>query len=516
MLHAIKTEIKRISRRIHSKISQEDRVSQQHKDRFAKRTGKNPNLSQRPLLSKDKHFDPAYCARNANFLAKTIWHKVLERTYVPEPAICFRIPKPSGDYREVMAFSIPDAALANVVLRRVRNRNVKKFSSSSYAYQSDRNIFDAILALRTYDTQNKIFVIQIDFEKYFDNIPTKYLQKKIKSKNNIYITPYEKYIFEQFMHHEYIYKEKNGHAVHRHRFKGIPQGSSISLFLANLANHDLDIKLSYAAGFFVRFADDVIALCTDYSQALQIEHCFTDHCQTSGLKINRKKSPGIAILSDFPQEMRTIPSFDYLGYRFTCSGLTIQPKTIKKLKSKISRLINLYLLHYLKIGFNRFRCSSYPAPYDWDLLGLIGELRYSLYGGLDEKQLENFLQLHKRLPKMRGLMSFYCLLEDSKPLREMDGWMLSMVRRSLRERNSLIKKINYNHSCPLPSNKQLAMGTWLDPTAWDGPNKPDARMPSFVRGWRAAKKYFYTYGMKDIKAPTYGAYDNFADLFDIY
>jgi hypothetical protein len=46
-----------------------------------------------------------------------------------------------------MAFSIPDAALANVVLRRARDRNLKRLSPSSFAYHPDKNVFDAIIAL---------------------------------------------------------------------------------------------------------------------------------------------------------------------------------------------------------------------------------------------------------------------------------------------------------------------------------------------------------------------------------
>lgn len=91
------------------------------------------------------------------------------------------------------------------------------------------------------------------------------------------------------------------------------------------------------------------------------------------------------------------------------------------------------------------------APvYDWDLLGLIYEMRRSLYGGLSELELNAFIHDGKRLPKMKGLMGFYCLLEDPTPLKELDGWILNIVRRAMRARNEILHS-KYGVNCPLPS-----------------------------------------------------------------
>lgn len=514
MQHAIKLEIKRLSRRAFERIAKVKHLEKDYQTRFHKRTGIAPSLSSKKAMAPiDKHFDPSYCSRHANFLAKTIWYKVLSKTYEPKPAICHYIPKPNGAKRKIMAFAIPDAALANVVFRRTSDRNLKRLSPSSYAYHPHRNVFDAILALTEYDQCCKLFVVQIDFEKYFDNIPTHYLKQKIEDVKQISLTPHERYIFERFMRHQFANKDDYINHRFQRRHKGTPQGSSVSLLLSNLANHDLDVQLTAAAGRFVRFADDIVALCSDYSQAQQIEKCFFDHCKISGLKINSDKSPGIAILSENKQELRTFANFDYLGYRFTPHGLTIPDRTIQRLKTRVSRLINLYLLHYLKHGFNTSRSSTTQPSYDWDLLGFMSELRRSLYGGLTEAQLYDFIHSGKRLPKMRGLMGFYCLLDDPMPLKKMDGWMLNTVRRAMQTRNKLLCS-THNTSCPTPSNEQLATGRWLNPNAWRDGDPPDSRMPSMVRGWRAARKYFYTCGLEKVEAPRYVAYSEAIDLFD--
>ncbi|KCZ83527.1 RNA-directed DNA polymerase [Hyphomonas adhaerens MHS-3] len=513
MQNAIKVEIKRLAKRAFEKEANAAELEKHYQAQFAKRTGLAAGPSSRqtsPPFS--RHFDPKYCARHANFLAKTIWHKVLTKAYEPAPAICYAIPKPDGSHREVMAFSIPDAALANIVLRRSRDRNIKRLSPASYAYHPDKNVFDAILALREFDDRGKLFAVQIDFEKYFDNIPSRYLKRKLEDSGQISLTPHEKHIFDRFMHHQYAYYQDYASGSFKHRHKGTPQGSSVSLLLANLANHDLDVDLTAAAGRFVRFADDVVALSSDYAQAQLIEKCFLDHCRVSGLKVNATKSPGIAIVSSRQQELRTIPYFDYLGYRFSPSGLTAPDKTIRKLKARVSRLANLYLIHYLHAGFNNSRCSGTNPQYDWDLLGLIYELRRSIYGGLSEAEISGFIERGTRLPRMKGLMGFYCLLDDPAPLKELDGWMLSIVRRAMRTRYHILAS-KYGASCPKPTNKSLATGTWLDPAAWQGPQLPESRMPSLVRGWRAARKHFYTFGLENVEAPKYGFYSDFENLF---
>ncbi len=514
MQNALKAEIKILCLRAFKKIEQSQKTEEDYKNRFLKRTGVAAATgSTRSHLPVTKHFDPKYCSRHANFLAKTIWFKVLSKTYEPAPAVKYDIPKPGGGSREIMAFSIPDAALANVVLRRTRDRNLKRLSPSSFAYHPEKNVFDAILALKDYDHDGKLFAVQIDFERYFDSIPSWYLKKKIDDERQVSLTPSEKHVFERFLHHRYAKHSDYSRGVFKRRANGTPQGSSVSLLLANLANHDLDSKLSAAAGKFVRYADDVVALCTTYEDAQYLESCFRQHCRISGLVLNSKKSLGIAIISPKNQELRTYPHFDYLGYRFDGDGLTLPEKTKTKIKQKISRLINLYLIHYLTVGFNKDRVGYSPGPYDWDLLGLIFEMKRGLYGGLSEENLEAFVTNGRKLPKMRGLMGFYCLLDDPKPLKEIDGWILSTIRRTMVERNRILQS-KYGASCPTPSNRDLAIGSWLSPLAWQGGAPPNARVPSLVRGWRAARKHYFTFGLERVQPPSYGAYGGWDSIFE--
>ena len=402
-----------------------------------------------------------------------------------------------------MAFAIPDAGLANITLRRAQERNLKRLSPFSYAYHPDRDVFDALIALSGFITDQRLFAVQIDFKKYFDSIPTRYLTSCVDNPELISLTPHERFILKEFMHHQYASSSDYQKKIFTRRTRGTPQGSSISLLLANLANHELDKALERRSGRFVRFADDIVALCSSYSEAEEIEATFIDHCQKSGLEINQDKSPGIAIIGKADAELRSFLSFDFLGYRFTKDGLKVPNRARSRIIRKLSRLIHLYLIHYpQKHGFNKNRCRRSGAPYDWDLLGLIQEIRGYLYGGLEEAELDIFLKEGKKLRKMRGLMGFYALLNDAKTLRELDRWLVVNITLAMRKRARLLE-MKYRHKGLHPSSEQLILGTWLNPAAWKGADCPDSRLPSFVRGWRAARKYYYTFGLEDVEPPRY-------------
>jgi len=519
MRNELRLEIKRLSKKAFDEERSQAEKEAKYREKFTRRTSVDASLpSPRPRRPLHRHFDPRHCKRNANVIATAIWHKVLLFKYDPEPAVQFLIPKPDGTNREITAFGIPDAALANVLLRRTLNRNKKRLSPHSYAYHPDKNVFDAILALRDFDKDGKLFAVQIDFEKYFDNIPANYLKKKLDDRSAVGLTPHERHIFKTFLHHRLGDAEAHKTQTFRRKIKGTPQGSSSSLFLANLANHDLDRKLSAESGKFVRFADDVVAICGSYEEAQRLERCFDRHCSESGLIINRKKSPGIAVISDRQHEIRTINDFTYLGYGFSDKGLTLPQKTQKKLEQKVSRLINIYLFNPLKHGFNPQRASR-KGGYDWDLLGLIYELRRGFYGGLKEHDIQDFLYNSGRLSKMRGLMGFYCLIEDSCVLKALDGWTLNMVRRACVERNRILTA-KYGRSCPTPSHKELILGNWIAPTAWregaDANDEVEVGFPSLVRGWRAARKHFFTFGLEGVQAPGYNSSFDISALFDAF
>lgn len=528
MRQAIKQEVKTASRRMIAKMSAKNKKFEEHRERITKRTGVVAVAASSPTRTND-HFDPYFCVKNANVISKAIWDKIEKGTYQPETARTFDIPKKDGGVRPLMAFSIPDNAVAKLVFRSVVKRNVRVFSPNSYAYMPDRDIFDAIRAIGEINPAEKIFSIQIDFRKFFDQIPHDFLNDLIGSSSNgaspLRITVRERQIIRAFMSHSYsksIVKKATGlpETIIRQRDIGTPQGSSISLLLANLALHDLDKSLNIKSGDFVRYADDVVAYTNSYEQALQVEKAFYDHANLNNLEINKEKSPGIAVFSDRPHEMKTTEAIDFLGYRFTLSGTTISEVVEQRIKQRISKLINLYLIQYIRNGaFNPGRVSVTKPQFDWDLLGLVSELRRAIYGGNSEKNIKDCLYREQKIAKMYGIMAHYALIDDLSPFKRLDGWMVNTVRRAMKRRATLIA--SSSTSGLTPSKSEIIQGTWLDMDAWDQRETnsgfeplPEVRFPSFVKACKAAKIHARNYGVKRKAGEQNSSNEDLSDLLE--
>ena len=539
MQNELKEEILRLCRR---RARLEEAKVRQRKhivDKLSKRSGKKFVLNITKKSHVHVHFSPAYCARNASFLARSIWHSIQNKEYKPLPAIRHRIKKLDGGHRNVMQFSIPDAALSNIVLKKVTARNLKRFSSNSYAYRRDRNLFDAVLALRSSMQSKQIYMIRIDFKNYFDSISTDFLREIISNKNIISITRHERFIIRQFLNHEFKFQDEYDSGSTKKRSKGTPQGLSLSGLLANLGCHELDLALERKAGRFVRYADDIVALCSSFAEAEEIEATIHTYCARSGISVNESKSSKITVIrKNLPirdtsyadvnrntDQTKTIQQndryhnsialraqtgFDYLGYRFSTDGLSIPAVKLKKIEQDFSRLIHLQLIHYIrnKKGFNKKRCNIKPHRFDWDILGMIGSLRAYLYGGLDEVDVRAFVESGKKLSKMKGLMGFYALIDAEDQLLYLDKRLRSCVIKATTERFRILKS-DYNWEGLRPTIKELLDGTWMDKKAWktfdnsDTTELIDLRLPSFVRGWRAARKHYFTYGLDEVQPPSY-------------
>ena len=102
-------------------------------------------------------------------------------------------------------------------------------------------------------------------------------------------------------------------------------------------------------------------------------------------------------------------------------------------------------------------------------------------------------------------MGFYALLDDAETLKDLDRWLAVNVRVAMRKRSRILLS-KYKTKGLEPTTEQLIKGTWLDKSAWAGQDCPDPRLPSFVRGWRAARKYYYTYGLDGVQPPPYSYY----------
>jgi RNA-directed DNA polymerase len=495
--------------------------AQKHERRFRLRTGQTAvaaNIRDPGIWTTSPHFDPVYCIKHSRYLAETIWQKILDRTYEPVPAILFQIPKDSGGSRDIMVFSIPDAAVANIFNSRLRDRNRNIQSPFCYSYRKDRSLFDAVLHTSSLLTHRKSYVVQYDFSKYFDSIKHEYL-KFVLDKGDFSVAPAERWIIEKFLSHRYATPKDYKNSAFDHRKIGVPQGSSLSLFLSNIAAHELDKELERSNGSFVRFADDIVCVTNSYTDALKIAKAFESHCHYSGISINHEKSPGICLLEGATPsvkrmyfiddgdigEISTIKEFDYIGHKFTASSIGISTRATRRIKQKIARIIYIHLLQNPKRGlFDPKRVGG--MYYDWDLVTCINELRSYIYGGIKEVRINEFLNSNLRIKRFKGLMSFYPLVTQVDQFAMLDGWLVSALRRALRERARLLSSFGIKPASL--TEKQIISGSWY---RFQSGIQLETGAPSFVLAWRAARKAFRQYGLGDFEAPEY-----YSALFEGY
>ncbi|HUD53478.1 reverse transcriptase domain-containing protein [Parvibaculum sp.] len=500
-------------------VLRRQRIDHANAHKNAERYGKRTGLLAGAPLTNDPiwwdfhpHFDPKYCIAHARYISRVIWKRLQADLYEPIPAIQFDVPKPDGSSRQVMAFAIPDSAVANVVHRKITRRNLNQFSSYSFAYRPDKNVFDAILYLNRSLGNHKSYIIQYDFSKYFDTISHSYLEKVLFDKKTFLLSASEKNAINAFLTHAYCHVKTYKNNVFDVREAGVPQGSSLSLFLSNAAAHELDLCLERQNGSFVRFADDVVAVTHSYRDALAVASQFRIHCEKAGLLINYAKSPGILLFGGGPDrdrrdftididdgsELRTDDFIDYLGHRIDASGIGLPAKSIKRIKRQISEIIYKHLfLHRRGIGgaFDSGRVG--PGFFDWDLVTCLNEIRRYMYGGLRENHITGFLSEDIRPPFIRGLMAFFPLSTEVAQFKQLDGWLLSVIRRAQRERVRVLA--GFGHHVDRLTKMQIVSGSWYTYAALDN----EVVLPSFVRGWRTARKYYLRYGLTGIKPPSY-------------
>lgn len=488
--------------------------AKRYRERFETRTGANAFVtppSDPGYWEISRHFNPRYCLSHSKYLARVIWRKIRDKQYVPKPAVHYKIPKESGGSRDIMIFTIPDAAIANLLHKRITNRNLNLLSANCFSYRPDRNIFDAVLQVRSALSNSKVYVIQYDFSKYFDSIDQNYIEGIINNKNMFIVTEAERHCVHEFLRHKYALRKDYEAGNFSVRSRGVPQGCSLSLILSNVAAHELDKALESSNGQFVRFADDVLALAYSYDDALRIADTFNAHCLKAGISINHDKSPGIKRLDGAQGvPIRTLflsegegakitktEEFDYLGHKFRHDKTLLASRSLRRIKRRLSRTIHIHLLRGPRTQ-SLFSARRIGAPFhDWDLVTCINEIRRYIYGELYESDLETFISQNRRLRKMRGLMSFYPLVSSIEQLSDLDGWLLSVVFRALREREKALAKLG--HFYTRPSKSEIISGSWYQ----EKTIKNETRLPSFVRAWRAARKYYLKYGLADIEPPSY-------------
>ncbi len=440
----------------------------------------------------DRKFNPFYVKSNYKSIARSIANKIERRSYIPNKPFMKEVDKPDGGIRRVSIYQIPDAAISKLFFNRLLAKNRHRFSSFSYAYRNDRNVHFAIQDISVDLKRNeRTFLAEFDFSDFFGSISHDFLNKQF-SENGFYISPEERFVIKSFL---------KGNKV------GIPQGTSISLFLANLTCWKLDQSFEMEGVKFSRYADDTIAWSPEYTKICNTFGKITDFSKSAGVEINPKKSDGISLLTKdgHPAEIVAKTSLDFLGYTLSVDNVSIKEKSLKKIKKQISYILYRNLIQPLKQ--NSLAGQVIPAnDKDKNFLSAICEIRRYMYGGLSNKQIKDYLSGRTKRIYFKGVMSFYPLVDDVEQLTQLDGWVLSVVHRALRLRCKLLATHGFSrsHSFPFNASRKVLL-TRCAKYIISGKNLLE--IPSFLLIHKALKKGLEESGIERVMNPESLNYD---------
>ncbi|GAA3754311.1 hypothetical protein GCM10022240_04050 [Microbacterium kribbense] len=277
------------------------------------------------------------------------------------------------------------------------------------------------------------------------------------------------------------------------RLRGVAQGTSLSLFLANVAASELDRSLERLGVGFVRYADDTLIWSPDYgrvSEAASILHEASSHI---GSPINAEKSLGIRVLAKEETvhvEMSSTKHVDYLGHRIGMRQVRMKDRSVIRIRERIAELIYTNLIQE---PLNGSQAGSRLGGVDRDYVTLIWQLRRYLYGSLTENDVRRFQR--GAIPPMsfEGVMSFFPLVNGEAQLRELDEWIAAHIWLGLRKRAHLLKAGGL--ATPLPHGLEKAQLLGFTATSSRTGDLIDLRVPSVRKIARVIQTAVMTHGL---------------------
>lgn len=470
---------------------------------YEKKTGRDAAPEQIPLPKQwalGSKFNPFKVRPRASYYARSLSNAIRSDSYLPNPHVVVQIPKLNGGYRGIAINQIPDSALANVLFKRLQSRNRHLLSEFAFAYRDDRNTHHAVEhAYEKIRSHQRHYVLEYDFKQYFTSIRHDYLTQLI-NRFRLRISPRELSLITSFLRGPLAHSITGfAEECFCSPLKGIPQGNSLSLFLANLACMELDREIERTGAVFARFADDMLVMADSYSQACDCAEAIIRHGERSGAQINLDKSPGLQILSNESQcEMRSTSHVEFLGFRITPNRIALKENTKSRIKQRISRIINQHLILYPSKGLiNKTRICGDAR--DWDLVTCLNTIRRYIYGRITEEWISSCLNSRNHPLKVsRSVAAYYVLVTDGDEWREMDGWLVDVLLRALRARYRHIEALGI--STINISRNELLNNTWYHSKI---PN--ETSIPSFHKAWRYYRKIAQVYGLQQLPPIPYNS-----------
>lgn len=255
-----------------------------------------------------------------------IKEQIRNKKYSPKPVKRVEIPKPDGGVRNLGVPTVVDRFVQQAIAQVLTPLYEPKFSESSYGFRPNRCCEMVILKALEFMNDGYQWVVDIDLEKFFDNVNhdkmISLIMKDVKCGEIVSLI--NKFLKSGIMIDD-EYKES---------VIGTPQGGNLSPLLSNIMLNQLDKELEARGLRFTRYADDCIILVGSSKAADRVMKNVSIFIESKlGLKVNMTKSK-----VSKPNDIK------YLGFGFFMDkndGLwKAKPhaKSVEKLKLKLKKL----------------------------------------------------------------------------------------------------------------------------------------------------------------------------------
>ena len=253
----------------------------------------------------DRGFNPYHVRKQHGSIARAIKKSLGTGSYVPRPAVIHEIPKKGGGTRQLSVFQVADQAISRMIFGRLMAKNSSRLNPKCYAYRKDRTVHDAISNI-AYDLKGaqRIYLAEYDFRDFFPAICHDQV-KKVLSDSHFYLTNREMKIVMGFLEAPRLPTKAYDGSSSLHSTSGIPMGTSISLFVANLITYPITEELENLGVRFAFYSDDSIMWSDSYDKIAEAAKVISNVAGDMGLSINHSKSDGIKLLTPLgaPREL---------------------------------------------------------------------------------------------------------------------------------------------------------------------------------------------------------------------
>ena len=214
---------------------------------------------------------------------ESIKRQIQERKYKPQPVLRVEIPKPNGGVRKLGIPTVIDRVIEQAITQVLSPIFDPLFNEHSYGFRPGRRCEQAIVKLLEYFNDGYEWIVDIDLEKFFDNVPQDRLMSLV---NNVIHDGDTESLIRKYLQAGVMVKDK-----YEETKLGTPQGGNLSPLLSNIMLNELDKELESRGLNFVRYADDCVIVVKSEAAAKRVMYSITDWIERKlGLKVNATKT----------------------------------------------------------------------------------------------------------------------------------------------------------------------------------------------------------------------------------